>query len=122
MPLRAANSPRERLSAIVVASFGPEQIERETVSAWLTFYHYAQSSRPAARLLKVYFSRLHSNLAAELGKLTDTDRARDMAHMIAALIDGLYLRQGLRDHSPPRQQAIELVETFIDAQLARPAD
>ncbi len=118
--LRQAGSPRHRLSAIVSASFGPEQFDRETVSAWLTFYHYAQSSDAAARLLRVYFSRLNSNLAAELRKLTGTARAYDMAQTIAALIDGLYLRQGLGDHAPARQRVIDLVEAYIDSRLAGP--
>ena len=54
--LAGANTPRERLSAVISASFAPEQFAKETVGAWLTFYHYAQSSEDAARLLRVYFA------------------------------------------------------------------
>lgn len=120
--LREAGLPRARISAIVAACFGPEQFERETVSTWLTFYHYAQSSEPAARLLRVYFNRLNSNLAAELRQLTSAENARDMAQTIAALIDGLYLRQGLGDQAPSRRRVVELVEAHVDTHLAGAAD
>ena len=69
--LAGARTPRERLSAVINASFAPDQFAAETVTAWLTFYHYAQSSDDAERLLRVYFSRLNSNLAGPLRHLTD---------------------------------------------------
>ena len=43
---KRADSPRARLSAIIRGSFGPEQFHHATISAWLTFYAWALSSRP----------------------------------------------------------------------------
>ena len=120
--LRAATSPRERVSAVISSCFGPEQFEKETVSTWLTFYHYAQSSDPAARLLKVYFSRLNSNFAASLREIVSPATALDIAEGAAALIDGIYLRQALRGATPSRRRAIDLVEAYIDNRLDRLAD
>ena len=67
--LVCAGSPRARLSAIVRGSFGPEQFHRATISAWLTFYAWALSSPGAARLLRIYQRRLHSNLVHDLKRL-----------------------------------------------------
>jgi TetR/AcrR family transcriptional repressor of bet genes len=119
--LAAARTPRERLSAVIAASFAPEQFAKETVCAWLTFYHYAQSSDAAARLLKVYFARLHSNFADALGDLTTPAHAGEIAAGAAALIDGLYLRYGQRAGAPPRAVAQRLVEQYIDDALASAA-
>lgn len=120
--LKAARSPRARISAVITTCFGPEQFEPRIVTTWLTFYHYAQSSDAAARLLKVYFRRLNSNLAAALRELAPEATALDIAEGAAALIDGLYLRQGMRTAAPPRERAIELVEAYIDNRLDWPAD
>jgi TetR/AcrR family transcriptional repressor of bet genes len=116
--LHKARSPRQRVSAVIAACFSPEQFEQETVTTWLTFYHYAQSSDAAARLLSVYFRRLNSNLAAALRELVATQHAGEIAEGAAALIDGLYLRQGMKHAPPSPDSAIRQVETYIDNALA----
>ena len=49
--LSMAKSPRERVEAIIRASFTPAQFRPEMVSAWLNFYVQAQRSDAARRLL-----------------------------------------------------------------------
>ena len=73
--LRRADTPRARLSAIVRGSFGPEQFHRATISAWLTFYAWALRSPAAARLLRIYQRRLHSNLVHALKPLVPAAEA-----------------------------------------------
>ena len=92
-------------------------MNRKRICAWLTFYHYAQSSPDAARLLSVYFARLHSNLAHALCQLTAPDQAQSIATGAAALIDGLYLRYGQNTGGPPGDVARDLVERYIDDAL-----
>lgn len=116
--LEAAETPRERISAVINTSFAPEQFDEKTVAAWLTFYHYAQSSDAAARLLTIYFARLKSNLANALRQLVAADDALMIAAGAAALIDGLYLRYGLKTAAPPHGHARTLVERYIDDALA----
>src|SRR5918996_591029 len=77
--LRRAESPRARLSAIIRGSFGPEQFHRATISAWLTFYAWALSSPGAARLLRIYQRRLHSNLVHALKPLAPAPEAERIA-------------------------------------------
>lgn len=45
--LRRAHSPRARLTAIIEGSFGVEQFQHATISAWLTFYAKALSAPQA---------------------------------------------------------------------------
>lgn len=116
--LAAASTSRERLNGIVRASFLPSQFERHAAAAWLVFYLKAHTSKPAARLLSVYTNRLRSNLLHELKSLVSRDAAGDAADTLAALIDGIYIRQILRSSGPNSQEAIRLCQRFIDSALA----
>lgn len=93
MGLRKAQTPYERAAAIVEASFAPSCFDPATVSAWMTLYARAQTHPETNRLLKIYQWRLHSNLCDALRPLSRHPSAD--AQLIAALIDGLYLRAGL---------------------------
>jgi len=115
--LRAATTPRERLSGIIQANFASDQFRPATISAWLSFYVKAQSMDEACRVLSVYARRLRSNLQHALTQLTDREHAQHIAEGTAALIDGLYLRHALLDSDPDRAAAIRLTEDYIDAQL-----
>ncbi|MBV7409099.1 transcriptional regulator BetI [Maritimibacter sp. DP1N21-5] len=94
--LARADGPRARLSAIVRASFETGNFEPEVVASWLNFYVHAQSDKGAARLLAVYHRRLRSNLMHDLRPLVGL-RAGEVAEVIGALIDGVYLRHALGD-------------------------
>ena len=119
--LRDASGPRARLSAIVRASFAPDQFHRATISAWLTFYAKAMSAPGAARLLGVYQRRLRSNLVHELRATLPRPEAGRVADGIGALIDGVYLREALAGRATGADAAIALVEDYVDLQLARAA-
>ncbi len=91
--LAMARTPRERVEAIVRASFGPGNFRAEVISAWLNFYVLAMTSDGARRLLVLYRRRLRSNLVHALR--TEVPDPVASADRIAALIDGLYLRAAL---------------------------
>ena len=118
--LGQAEGPRARLSAIIGQSFGPDQFDPATVSAWLAFYMRAQSDAAARRLLAVYSRRLHSNLVEALARLAPRPEAQRIAEGVAALIDGLYIRRALKDGPPDPASAVALVEDYVDTQLASP--
>jgi len=117
--LADAVAPIDRLFAIVDASLGPDQFEGEVVSAWLLFYVRAQKSPEAARLLRVYARRLHSNLVHELRQLTDPAQAARIAQGVAAMIDGIYIRSALQDSAPDPVGACLLVKDYLRASLAQ---
>ncbi len=117
--LARAGRPRTRLSAIIRASFGPEHFRPGKVAAWLNFYVLARSNPAAAALLALYHRRLRSNLLHDLRPLTAED-APAAADLIAALIDGLYLRQALGPGEIDPGAAIALIEAEIDRLTAAP--
>ncbi len=114
--LAAAKTPRARLEAIVRASFAPSNFRDEVVAAWLNFYVQARRPGETQRLLRVYQSRLRSNLVHALRPLTDRPEA--LAEGIGALIDGLYVRQGLRPGDLDSAASTALVLDYIDRGLA----
>jgi TetR/AcrR family transcriptional regulator, transcriptional repressor of bet genes len=118
--LAVADGPEARVQAIVRASFTPANFRREVVGAWLNFYVMAQTMPEAKHLLSVYHARLRSNLRYGLRPLVGA-RAHEVAEALAALIDGVYLRQVLAGGATDRAQAVELVLGVFAAEIGRPA-
>lgn len=116
--LAMAEGPRPRLEAIVRASFAGGNFRREVVAAWLNFYVLAQVSEDARRLLAVYQGRLRSNLTRDLRPLVGA-RAGDVANRVAALIDGVYLRQSLGQGQPDSAAAVAAVLGCLELEIER---
>jgi len=115
--LKTADSCQRRLEAVIETSFSPDQFERKTVAAWLVFYLHAYTSPAAARLLSVYRRRLHSNLVSALRPLCEAQNAQETAHGLGALIDGIYIRQGLDPDGPDAAKAAALCRMYLSNAL-----
>lgn len=115
--LRAARTPREKLSAVIRVSFQADQFAPETIAAWLAFYAEAQRSEETRRFLVIYARRLRSNLVANLKTLCPAEDAERIAEGAAAMIDGLYIRQGLRSAPISIEASIALTEDYLTTHL-----
>ena len=115
--LKHAKGHRERLEAIIRAGFTSSNFQPEVIAAWLNFYVLAQTSANAHELLHIYQRRLHSNLLHDLRPLIG-DRAEGAALRIAALIDGLYLRQGLSRMTSEQSDATKQALALLHIELA----
>jgi len=118
--LAVAQGPQARVQAVVRASFSPANFRREVVGAWLNFYVMAQTMPEAARLLEVYQRRLRSNLRHDLRSLVGP-RAAAVAEALAALIDGVYLRQVLVRGKTDRAVAVDTVLRVLATELSQGA-
>lgn len=114
--LHMADSPRARVEAIIRASFAPGQFRSETVAAWLNFYVQALKSDEARRLLDIYQRRLRSNLMHEFKRIAP-ERARTLTRGMAAMIDGLYIRQALRTEKLSHTAAVAVLIDYLDSSL-----
>lgn len=114
--LKAANSHRARISAVIAVSFSDKQFSEDVVAAWLAFYVDAQRAPGIRRLLSVYARRMHANLMSGLEPLAGAYDAERIAEGAAAMIDGLYIRKALGT-GPARHDAVALVEDHIETQL-----
>ncbi|GAJ91358.1 HTH-type transcriptional regulator BetI [Rhizobium rhizogenes NBRC 13257] len=115
--MRAAKTPREKLSAVIHVSFHADQFAPETIAAWLAFYAEAQRSEETRRFLVIYARRLRSNLLANLKALCPSDDAERIAEGAAAMIDGLYIRQSLRSAPISIEGSIALTEDYLTMHL-----
>lgn len=106
--LQDVSDPAARARAIIRANFAPTFFDAATVSAWMTFYVQAQTNPGALRLLRIYQARLRSNLTHALRPLCDDPV--NAAAMLAALIDGLYIRAALTaPDADPEGQTLSLL-------------
>jgi len=110
-----ATTPRRKVEAIVRAAFDEACFKPEVVAAWLQFYVQAQHDPEAQRLLRVYHRRLHSNLVSSLRPISATPRIH--AEVIGALIDGVYIRQALKDGALGGDEATAIVLATLDTLL-----
>ena len=115
--LKRTRTPRERIEAVIRASFADSNFRPEVISAWLNFYVRAQSSKSGARLLTIYRKRLRSNLLFGLRPLLN-GASETAAEGLAAMIDGVYIRQSLSQGKPDAGAAIALVTGYLDSILA----
>ncbi|MFC7705268.1 choline-responsive transcriptional repressor BetI [Plastorhodobacter daqingensis] len=116
--LKDAEGPRARLEAVIRTSFAPVEFRREVVGAWLTFYVLAQRVPEAKRLLRIYQQRLHSTLVHDLRPLIG-QRAPGVAEGLGAMIDGVYLREALKEDVPDGAAAAEMVLAYLAAEVGR---
>ncbi|THV23029.1 transcriptional regulator BetI [Peteryoungia ipomoeae] len=117
LALAEAQTPRERISAVIRISFQADQFASDVVAAWLAFYSEAQRSEEVRRLLALYARRLHSNLMSGLRPLCGPEAGR-IADGAAAMIDGLYIRQSLKAAPLSIDASVALVEDYVAGQLA----
>lgn len=114
--LSVAETPQARVKALVRVSFTGSNFRRDVVAAWLNFYVMAQRSPEAERLLRIYQSRLRSNLRHALRPLAGA-RAASLADGAAAMIDGVYLHEALGTGEPNGKRAVAQVMGWLDAAL-----
>lgn len=97
-----------RLEAIVEGNFPAQAFTRPIASAWISVCAEAGVNEQYARLQRVFHRRLRSNLASVFGDMFDAARLHEASLIIAALLDGLWLRKAVADDIG-RDAAITLV-------------
>ncbi len=116
--LQHARTPRGRIQAVIDANLAPEEFDRRTGGAWLAFWGQVLHVAPLKDVQVVYQRRMLSNLRYSLRQLVPPDEARTLASMIAAMIDGVWLRAALSEWREADSEAARaLLTTFVDGRL-----
>lgn len=115
--LGRARTPRDRINAVVDASFGDNQFSGEVFSAWLALYGNARQSPRLLRILEIYHRRLRANLMHDLLRITGRQHALRVAEVLGAMIDGLWLRYALLGSPGDPEIPRTLTRECLDAQL-----
>jgi betaine-aldehyde dehydrogenase len=120
--LRQVSTPRGRIQAVIDANLAPEEFERRTGTAWLAFWGQVLQVTSLKRVQSVYQQRTLSNLRSSLKKLVPPEEARRLASMIAAMIDGVWLRAALSGwREADSESARALLTEFVDGRLSQAA-
>ncbi len=116
--LRAARSPRERVSAVIAGNFPGSLFTREIARAWVSYYAALGRHHDLDRMQRAVDARLASNLMHALTQMVDRASARAVTSYVAVLIDGYWLRHTKSYDTVDAAAAIRQIEDFVDAQLA----
>lgn len=116
--MRQARTPRGRIQAIIDTNLGPEEFTQRTGSAWLAFWGQVPHVHGLKRVQNAYQRRMVSNLRYALVRLLPPAQARSLAAIIAAMIDGVWLRAALSDWAEADSESARgLLTAFVDARL-----
>ena len=117
--LRQVVTPRGRIQAIIDANLAPEEFDQRTGTAWLAFWGQVLQVNPLKRVQSAYQRRTLSNLRSSLKRLVPCDEAQRLAAMIAAMIDGVWLRAALSGwREADSESARALLTAFVDGRLS----
>ena len=113
-----ARDPRARVLAIVNAHLAPEEFNPRTANAWLACWGGVLHVPCLRRVQRAYQRRMLSNLRYRLSQCLPTAQAYSAAAMIAAMIDGIWLRAALSNWQEADSEAARaLLSEFIDGRL-----
>jgi betaine-aldehyde dehydrogenase len=116
--LARARTPRGRVQAVIDANLAPAEFDQRTGTAWLAFWGQVVHVPRLKRVQRVYQQRTLSNLQHALKQLLPADAARSLAYMIAAMIDGVWLRAALSEWTEAdSESARALLTAFVDGRL-----
>jgi betaine-aldehyde dehydrogenase len=113
-----ARTPRARVQALIDANLGPENFDRRTGNAWLAFWGQVLHFEGLKRVQTAYQRRMLSNLRNDLRRMIPGEAAASLAAMIAAMIDGVWLRAALSEwQEADSESARALLTAFVDGRL-----
>jgi betaine-aldehyde dehydrogenase len=116
--LRQVGTPRARIQAVIDANLAPEEFEQRTGTAWLAFWGQVLQVKSLRRVQSAYQRRTLTNLRSSLKRLVPAEEAQDLAAMIAAMIDGVWLRAALSGwREADSESARALLTEFVDGRL-----
>ena len=118
-----AQTPRGRIQAVIDANLAPEEFDQRTGTAWLAFWGQVLHAEGLKRVQNTYQGRTLSNLRHALKRLLPAHEAHSLAAMIAAMIDGVWLRAALSNwQEADSEGARALLTAFVDGRLKEYAE
>jgi betaine-aldehyde dehydrogenase len=116
--LALARTPRGRVQAVIDSNLAPEEFDKRTGTAWLAFWGQVLHVRGLKRVQTAYQRRMLSNLRNDLRRMISGEDARSLAAMIAAMIDGVWLRAALSEwQEADSESARALLTAFVEGRL-----
>jgi betaine-aldehyde dehydrogenase len=116
--LALAHTPRGRVQAVIDTNLAPEEFDKRSGTAWLAFWGQVLHVAGLKRVQTAYQKRMLSNLRSDLRRMIPGAEARTLAAMIAAMIDGVWLRAALSEwQEADSESARALLTAFVEGRL-----
>jgi betaine-aldehyde dehydrogenase len=116
--LALAHTPRGRVQAVIDTNLAPEEFDKRSGTAWLAFWGQVLHVSGLKRVQTAYQRRMLSNLRSDLRHMIPGEEARSLAAMIAAMIDGVWLRAALSEwQEADSESARALLTAFVEGRL-----
>jgi betaine-aldehyde dehydrogenase len=116
--LRQISTPRARIQAVIDANLAPEEFSQKTGAVWLAFWGQVLQVPSLRRVQSAHQRRTLTNLRLALAELIPADDAHTLAAMIAAMIDGVWLRAALSGwREADSEGARAMLTAFVDGRL-----
>ena len=112
--MRLARSPDQRLWAIIAGNFSTEFFTPAICHAWLALCAEVPREPQLARIQSVVHARMRSNLLSALSALVPREERESVALGITTLIDGLWLRLGLRPDGMNAPEALVQMADYLN--------
>ena len=114
-------SAKDRLYHIISVNFASGLRAKNTTKTWLSFWAQSLHDPELARLQEVNRRRLLSNLRYSFSQVLPREQAVDSAELLAALIDGFWLRCTLSSANDAEfDHAINRCQQFVNDILGEP--
>ena len=110
---RHAETPYERLWAIIVANFCEPIYNRRVCQAWVSLMSEVPHNKQCQRVQSACNARIRSNLAHELKHFLGKDDTANAARLLGILIDGIWMRSGSLVEPVDSERAISDMECAI---------
>jgi TetR/AcrR family transcriptional repressor of bet genes len=111
--MRLAHSPDQRLWAIVEGNLSTEFFTPAICHAWLVLCAEVPREPQLARIQRVVHARMRSNLITALTALVPPEQCETVALGITTLIDGLWLKLGLRSGGVSAPEALVQMADYL---------
>ena len=114
---RYAETPYERLWAIIVANFFETIFNRQVCQAWVSLISEVPHNTECQRVQIANNERIRGNLMHELKHFLPEQEAEQVARHLGVHIDGIWVRAGLLPHPVETNMAISEMQFAIEKML-----
>ena len=114
---RHAETPYERLWAIVVANFSESIFNQRVCQAWVSLISEVPHNVQCQRVQIANNERIRSNLMHELRNFLPVEEAENVARLWGVTIDGIWVRAGLLPDPVDSSAAVSEMEYAISKTL-----
>jgi TetR/AcrR family transcriptional repressor of bet genes len=117
--LALAETPRERLMAVIDANFDDSLFNKAQCSVWIQFWAHAPYSKRLSRLHHINRARVRSHFRAELKHLIPAETRETARRALQSYMDGVWLEatQSSQPLNPQvtRKEARRVITLLLDS-------